>query len=70
MTIFGKHAPVKSKILNDDIKHATKQRDKHHKSKNWTEYKYWRNKGTNIIRSARKGFFSRSIAENKDNAYL
>ena len=74
MTIFDKHAPVKSKRvkkeiqpewLNENIKHATKQRDK-----NWTEYKYWRNKSTNLIRSAKKEFFSRSIAENKDNAYL
>ena len=53
MTIFDKHARVKSKSvknetkpewLNEDIKHATKQRDKHHKSKNWTEYRYWRTK--------------------------
>ena len=55
---------------NEDIKNATKQRDQHHKPKNWTEYKYWRNKGTNLIRSAKKEFSSRPRAENKDNAFL
>ena len=40
------------------------------KQKNLKEYKYWRNQVTSLIRSAKKGFFTKSISENKNNSYL
>ena len=79
MTIFEKHAPMKTKRVknenqpewfNEHIKSASKTRDMYHKAKNWPQYKYWRNKTTDLIRSAKKDFFAQSIADNKDNAYL
>ena len=66
MNVFDKHAPIKTKRVkretqpewhNEDIKHASKQRDMYHKSRNWSQYKYWRNKTTQLIRTAKKDFF-------------
>ena len=56
--------------FNEHIKSASKTRDMYHKAKNWPQYKYWRNKTTDPIRSAKKDIFAQSIADNKDNAYL
>ena len=81
MTVFDKHAPIKTKRVkkesqpdwyNEDIKFASKQRDMYHKSRNWPQYKHWRNKTIQLIRTctSKKGFFAKSIAENKDNTYL
>ena len=79
MTVFDKHVPIKTKRVkketqpdwyNDEIKFASKQRDMYHKSRNWPQYKHWRNKTIHLIRTAKKGFFAKSIAENKDNTYL
>ena len=41
-----------------------------HKSRNWSQYKYWRTKSTQLIRTAKKDLFAKSIAEIKDIAYL
>ena len=47
MTVFDKHAPIKTKRVkkesqpdwyNEDIKFASKQRDMYHKSRNWPQY--------------------------------
>ena len=79
MMVLNKHAPMKTKRvkrnrqpewLNDEIKSAIKKRDTYHNAKNWKEYKYWRNQTTSLIRSAKKGFFTKSISENKNNSYL
>ena len=79
MTILNKHAPLKTKRvkrnnqpgwMNDDIKVAITQRDINHYNQNWNQYKYWRNKTTSLIRSAKKAFFNRAITENNDNTYL
>ena len=79
MSVFDKHAPLKTKRVrketqperyDEKIKTASKTRDMHHNARNWNQYKYWQNKTTNLIRSAKKNFFARSIAENKDNTYL
>ena len=56
--------------MNEDIKEAGRNRDINHKLKNWKQYKFWRNKTNALIRSAKTDFFSKSIAENKDNSYL
>ena len=66
MTILSKHAPLKTKRvkrnnqpgwMNDDIKVAITQRDNNHYNQNWNQYKYWRNKTTSLIRSAKKRLF-------------
>ena len=66
MNVFDKQAPIKTKRVkreiqpewhNEDIKHATKQRDMYHKYRNWSQYKYWRNKTTQLIRRTKKYFF-------------
>ena len=65
MMVLDKHAPVKTKrvkrnnqpeSISDEIKTAIKKRDVFHKTKNWKEYKYWRNQVTSLIRSAKKAF--------------
>ena len=56
--------------INDDIKAAIRLRDTNHQLKNWNQYKCLRNQSTSLIRSAKRDFFSKSISENKDNAYL
>ena len=52
-TVLDKHDPIRTKMdkhetqpkwFNEEIKHATKNRDIHHKHKNWSEYVFWRNK--------------------------
>ena len=79
MAILVKHAPIKSKRvkretqpewLDDEIKYAILQRDTNHKIKHWSQYKYWRNKVTSLIRRSKSEFFSRAISENKDNTYI
>ena len=79
MSVFDKHVPVKSRRvkherqpewLNDEKKHAIRNRDMHHKNKDWKQYKYWRNHTTHLIRKSKNSFFSNAIAENKDNAYI
>ena len=79
MKIFNNNAPLKSKRVkhetqpewhSDEIKLARKNRDSSHRAKNWKEYKFWRNKTTSLIRSAKKGFFAKSVNENKNCSYL
>ena len=79
MTIIDKHAPIKSQRikretqpewLDDEIKYAIIQRDTNHKIKHWSQYKYWRNKATSLIRRSKSEFFSRAISENKNNTYI
>ena len=66
MTVFDKHAPIKTKRVklesqpdwyNEDIKFASKQRDMYHKSRNWPQYKHLRNKTIQLMRAAKKAFF-------------
>ena len=79
MSILDKHTPLKTKRvkksnqpewINDDNKAAIRLRDTNHQLKKWNQYKYWRNQSTALIRSAKRDLFSKSISENKDNAYL
>ncbi|MCG8048126.1 MAG: reverse transcriptase domain-containing protein, partial [Candidatus Thiodiazotropha endolucinida] len=79
MNNYNKHAPLKTKRVkhetqsewyNNEIKHAMTLRDSYHKEKNWNQYKKWRNKTTSLIRSSKKDFFTRSIAESKNCSYL
>ena len=41
---------------NENIKAASKQRDLYHKARNWSQYKYWQNKTTNLISSDKKNY--------------
>ena len=77
--VYNRHAPIKTKRVkrdtqpewfNEDIKSASKARDTYHKHENWTQYKYWRNKTTALIRKAKSELFTKSIAENKPTSYL
>ena len=61
ITVFDKHAPMKTKRVkqetqskwhNENIKAASKQRDMYHKTRNWSQYKYWRNKKTEVDKKA------------------
>ena len=79
INVFDKHVLIKPKSLkretqpewhNEDIKYGSKQRDMYHKSSNWSHYKYRRSKTIQLIRTAKKEFFAKSVGENKDNAYL
>ena len=79
VSVLDEHAPVKTKRvkhdiqpewLNEDIKDAIKNRNIHHKHKNWDQYKFWRNKSITLIRQAKTDFFSNAIEENRDSSYL
>ncbi|MCU7800963.1 MAG: reverse transcriptase family protein [gamma proteobacterium symbiont of Lucinoma myriamae] len=79
MTVLNKHAPIKSKRVkretqpewfNVDIKNAIRNRDTHHQKKDWSQYKYWRNKTNSLIKLYKKDFFSKAVAENKDTTYI
>ena len=81
MSVFGKHAPFKTKRVRKETK--PEWYDEKIKKKLLVKLvicitrpeigiskKYWRNKTTDLIRSAKKNFLAHSIAENKDNTYL
>lgn len=79
VSILNRHAPVKTKRVKhetqpdwftDDIRNAMKNRDIKHKLKDWSQFKYWRNKSTKLIQTAKREFFSKAISENKDNSFL
>ena len=79
VSILNRNAPVKTKRvknetqpdwLTDDIKIAMKNRDIHHKLKDWSQFKFWRNKTTRLIQTAKREFFSKAFSESKDNSFL
>ena len=79
VSVLDEHVPVKTKRvrhdiqpewLNEDIKDAIKNRNIHHKHKNWDQYKFWRKKSITLIRQAETDFFSNAIEENRDRSYL
>ena len=56
---------------NDDIKSTMENRDYYKNTKDWKQYKFWRNKVTFCIRLSKKEFFPRAISQNQDNtSYL
>ena len=76
---LNKHAKIKTKRIKrksqpdwytDEIREAQNKRDYHHKKRNWTLYKQWRNQTKTLIRKHKKNLFSESIAQNKDGSYL
>lgn len=76
MKWLNHHAPmknkrVKSKRLPDwftpEIIHMQKQRDNARKVNQWTEYKRYRNKIRQLIRLAKRKYFSDSINNSKDS---
>ena len=65
-----KQRRVKSRRLPDwytpEIGEARKIRDKYKHSKNWSEYKRYRNKPSKLIKNAKRNYFSDSIENFKD----
>lgn len=79
LSVLDKHAPIKSKRVkretqpdwyNEDIKTASSKRDMFHKLKNWSQYKYWRNKTNKLIQNSKKDFFSNAVQDNKSSSFL
>ena len=77
INVLNHHAPLKSKNVKKTnsqigLKKTSKKpnRDINHKLKNWKQYKIWQNKTNSLVCSTKTDFFSKSIAENKDNSYL
>ena len=78
-SVLDRHAPIKSKRVrrerqpewyNNDINEASRKRDTYHNKKNWSQYKYWRNKTNTLIRKSKSEFFSNAIKDNKTNSFL
>ena len=79
LIVLNKHAPIKEKRvkqakksawLTEEITVAQKNRDYYHKKHDWENFKLWRNKKKNLIRTAKKAFFENVINENRDNSFL
>ena len=73
-TILEKHMPIKQKRvkhyknppwMSSDIRHAMALRDLLKKLKNYAQYKIWRNKVCNMIKSAKKRFYVDALNKNK-----
>ena len=72
---LNKHTPIKTKRVKtkrlpdwftQDIVLMQKQRDNCKRLKQWTEYKTYRNKTRQLIRAAKREYFSESVANSKD----
>ena len=75
----NKHAPIKTKRvktkrlpdwLTQDIVLMQKQRDNCKRLKQWTEYKTYRNKTRQLIKAAKRKYFSESITNSKDTKHI
>ena len=78
MQIFWDIAPIKIRRVKKEIKpewlteniiKAQRNRDTFHNKKDWTNFKYWRNKTKNLIRASKKNLFANVISDKKDNKY-
>ena len=79
LSVLNKHAPIKEKRvkrtskpvwLTEEITNAQQNRNYYHKKQDWNNFKLWRNKTKDLIRSAKKGSFENAINENKDSSFL
>ena len=61
---------IKPERLTIDIIKAQRSRDMFHKKKDWTNFKYWRNKSKVLIRASKMNLFANAISDKKDNKYL
>ena len=53
--------------MNQNIMAARKARDSIDKSKKMDQYRFWRNRSSNLIHTAKKEFYSQSINNNHKN---
>jgi hypothetical protein len=72
---INKRAPLKTKRikyahqpewLTDDIKDAQKKRNHFHKSGDWVNFRYWRNKCKTLIEKSKLNYFHKIMEENKE----
>ena len=79
LSSINRHAPIKAKRVkkptqpawyNEEIKICQNNRNYYHKKRDWSNFKYWRNKTKSVIRKSKKNFYKQSIENNKDNSYL
>ena len=79
MNCLNKHAPLKSKRVKHkrlpvwftpEITQMQKLRDKSKLLKQWRDYKRYRNKTKQLIRSAKRKYFSESVKHSKDSSSL
>lgn len=77
--VIDKHAPVKTKRVKhdclpnwftDEIRDSIKQRNYYHKIKDYSRYKTQRNKTINLIKRAKKAYFSKAIQNKTESKYL
>ncbi|MCG8046530.1 MAG: reverse transcriptase domain-containing protein [Candidatus Thiodiazotropha endolucinida] len=77
--LLDKHAPIKTRRVKSnrlpawytsEIGQARAARDKCKRLKLWTEYKHLRNKTRNLIRKAKRQYFSNSIENSKDTSAI
>ena len=64
---INKHAPLKTKRiryahqpewLTDEIKYAQKKRNHFHKSGDWVNFRYWRNKCKTLIEKSKLNYLA------------
>ena len=76
---LNKHAPLKSKRVknkrlpdwfNPQIIETQRLRDKCKQQKQWAEYRTYRNKTRQLIRAAKRKYFSESIYNSKDTKHI
>ena len=72
---INKHAPLKTKRIKyahqpkqliDEIKDAQKKRNHFHKSGDWVNFRYWRNKCKTLIENSKLNYFQKIVEENKE----
>ena len=78
MKHLNNHAPIKTKRVKrkrlpewytPEITLTQRLRDNSKRRKQWSEYKHYRNKTRDLIRSAKRKYFSESIINTKDSKF-
>ena len=76
---LNKHAPIKTKRVKtkrmpdwftQDIVQIQNARDNSKRLKQWTEYRIYRNKTKQLIRAAKRKYFTESIPKSKDTKHI
>ena len=79
MKHLNNHAPIKTKRVKHkrlpewytpEITLTQRLRDNSKRRKQWSEYKHYRNKTRDLIRSAKRKYFSESIINTKDSKFI
>jgi hypothetical protein len=75
MRIINKHAPLKTKRikyskqpdwLTDEIKEAQKKTNFFHKTGNWINIRYWRNKCKILIEKSKLNYFQKVVEDDNE----